>query len=113
MRSAGLQRQIIVLLAVAALAMIGLAVAGLVLVIAVRGGPDWTAVLPVGLALLGLIFLWQAWSVSRDHFIALERLKGAVVSLAGNTSARLPRLRDEAKSEIQGLHAALAALDAR
>ena len=113
MRSAGLQRQVIVLLAVAALAMIGLAVAGLVLVIAVRGRPDWTAVLPVGLALLGLILLWQAWSLSRDHFIALGRLKGAMVSLAGNTSARLPRLRDEAKPEIQGLHAALAALDAR
>jgi DNA polymerase-3 subunit epsilon len=112
-RSAGLQRQVIVLLAVAALAMIGLAVAGLVLVIAVRGRPDWTAVLPVGLALLGLILLWQAWSLSRDHFIALGRLKGAMVSLAGNTSARLPRLRDEAKPEIQGLHAALAALDAR
>jgi DNA polymerase-3 subunit epsilon len=51
--------------------------------------------------------------LSRDHFIALERLKGAMVNLAGNTSARLPQLPDEAKPEIQGLHAALAGLDAR
>ncbi len=113
MRSAGQQRQMIVLMAGAALAMIALAVAGLVLAIAIGGGPGWAAVLPVGLAFFGLIFLWQAWSLWRDHFIALERLKGAVVSLAGNTSSRLPQLRDEVAPEIQGLHAALAALDAR
>ncbi len=113
MRSAGLQRRVIVLLAVAALAMIALAVAGLVFVIGVQGGPEWIAVLLLGPALIGVIFLWQAWALSRDHFIALERLKGAMVSLAGNTSARLPQLRDGAMTEIQGLHAALAALDAR
>ncbi len=113
MRPAGLQRQVIVLLAVAALAMIALAVAGLVFVIGVQGGPEWIAVLLLGPALIGVIFLWQAWALSRDHFIALERLKGAMVSLAGNTSARLPQIRDEAMPEIQGLHAALAALAAR
>jgi PAS domain-containing protein len=86
---AGLQRQLLVLLAVAALAILGLAVASLILVIA-AGGADWTVALPAGLAFLGLVFLWQAWSV-----------------------ARLPRLGDEAAPDIQSLHAALAALDAR
>ena len=105
---AGLQRQLLVLLAVAALALVGLAVASLVLLIA-AGGADWTVVLPVGLALLGLLFLWQVWSVARDHAVALERLKGAMVSLAGDRSARLPQLGDEAAPDIQGLHAALAA----
>ena len=65
MRSAGLQRRVIVLLAVAALAMIALAVAGLVFVIGVHGGPEWIVVLLLGLALIGLIFLWQAWALSR------------------------------------------------
>nr|NIS43876.1 hypothetical protein [Desulfuromonadales bacterium] len=55
MRSAGLQRQLLVLLAVAGLAMVGLAVASLVLLVAARGGTDWTAILPLGLALFGLL----------------------------------------------------------
>jgi len=112
--SAGVRRQVIVLLAVAALVMVGLAVVGLGFVIGFHGGPETVAVLTGGLLFLGLLLLWQAWAVSREHFIALERLKGAVVSLAGNTSARLPDLRaEDAKPEIRGLHAALAALDAR
>ena len=114
MGSAGVQRQVIVLLAAAALAMIGLAVAGLGFVIGFRGGPETIAIVTGGLLFLGLLLLWQAWAVSREHFIALERLKGAIVSLAGNTSARLPDLRqDDDKPEIRSLHAALAALDAR
>ena len=114
MGSAGVQRQVIVLLAVAALIMIGLALLGLGFVIGVHGGPETIAVVTGGLLFLGLLLLWQAWAVSREHFIALERLKGAVVSLAGNSSARLPDLQDEdAKPEISSLHAALAALDAR
>lgn len=112
MRLAGLQRQLLVLLAVAALAILGLAVASLILVIA-AGGADWTVALPAGLAFLGLVFLWQACSVARDHAVALERLKGAMVSLAGDRYARLPRLGDEAAPDIQSVHAALAALDAR
>ncbi len=112
MRLVGLQRQLLVILTVAALAIVGLAVAGLVLVIADRGAP-WVAVLPVGLALLALLFLWQVWSLSRDHAIALERLKGAMISLAGDRTARLPELGDEASPDIRALHAALAALDAR
>lgn len=101
-------------LAVAALAMVGLAVGGLVLAIATRDGATWIAVLPVGLALVGLLLLWQAWSLTREHFIALDRLRGAMLDLAGNSSARLPRLRaEEAKPELQGLHAALSALEIR
>ena len=112
MRLAGLQRQLLVLLTVAALVIIGLAAACLVFAITAHSA-HWVAALPAGLALLGLIFLYQVWSVARDHAIALERLKGAIVSLAGDRTARLPRLGEEQGSDIRGLHAALAALDAR
>lgn len=114
MASPGVQRQVILLLIVVALTMIGLALTALIFVVGLDGAPKWFAAFSGGMLFLGLLFLWQAWAVWREHFVALERLKGAVVSLAGNTSARLPELReDEAKPEIRSFHAALAALDAR
>jgi DNA polymerase III subunit epsilon len=110
----GVRKQLIMLLAAAGLAMIGLAIGGLALAIAARGGAAWIAILPVGLALVGLLFLWQAWSLTQEHFIALERLRGALLHLAGNASARLPQLRaEETGPELQGLHAALSALESR
>jgi DNA polymerase III subunit epsilon len=114
-RKSGVASQVLVFSALAALAMIGLAIAGLLLVAGSRGdGGDWPLFVLLGLALLGLLFLWQVWSLLRAHFIALERLRGAVLNLAGNATARLPLLRDgEAESEIRNLHAALAALEVR
>ena len=109
-----MRRLAVILLAVAALAMVGLAAGGLVLAIAAQGGAKWLAFAVVGLAALGLLFLWQVWSLLRHHVAALERLKGAVLNVAGNSSARLPRFRaEEATPEIHGLHAALTALEAR
>lgn len=115
MRTSGVQRQIAVLLALAALVLTGLAAAGLALIVGYgRPGTQWTAVLPLGLGLFGAILLWQVWSLSRAHFIALERLRGAVLNLAGNASARLPQLDlEQAQREIRSLHEALAMLEAR
>jgi len=113
-RKAGAQKQMAVLLASAALAMIGLAGAGLVVLSGGRGAGDWIAVVPFGLALFGVLLLWQAWSVARAHFFALDRLRGAVLNLAGNSAARLPLLReDQADAEIRDFHAALARLESR
>ena len=113
MRKASAQRQMAALLAAAALAMFGLAGAGLFVVLG-GGGGDWIAGVPFALALLGGLLLWQAWSLARAHFFALDRLRGAVLNLAGNPTARLPVLReDQADAEIRDFHAALARLEAR
>ena len=113
MRLAGLERELTLLLAVAAIVVLALAAAGLAFAVAFRGVLDWIALVPVGLAVVGVVLLWQVRSLTREHAIDLARLKGAMLSLAGNTAARLPQLSETAKPEIQGLHGALAALDAR
>jgi len=110
----GVQRQVAVLLLFAALALAALALDGLLRAIAGGEGIAWTTVVASGLAILALILLWQVWAVSRQHFVALDRLRGAVLNLAGNASARLPQLREEeAYSEIHAFHAALATLEDR
>jgi len=113
-RKSGVQRQVVVLLLFAALALVALALDGFLRAVGGRGDGYWTTFVALGLAFLALILLWQVWTVSRQHFVALDRLRGAVLNLAGNASARLPQLReDEADSEIRAFHAALATLEAR
>ena len=109
-----MRKQVAVLLALAAVAIVGLVLIGLLSAFDGRSGGDWTAFVPIGLMLLALVLLWQVWSLAQEHFTALDRLRGAVLNLAGNSSARLPQLReDDADAEIRDLHAALAALDVR
>ena len=114
MAGGGVQKHVLVVLATAAIALTALAALALGLAAGLRGDVLVFAVVASALLSLGLLLLWQAWSVTREHFVALERLKGAVISLAGSASARLPVPREDGvTAEIRDLHLALAALDAR
>lgn len=113
MRS-GLARLLAITLALVGLALLLLAAEAAFLLL--DSGRDPT--LPgAGLALsllLGGFALWHAWGLAAQHSRALERLRGAVVTLAGNESAVLPQLPpDETDADVARLHGALGALTAR
>lgn len=108
------ERRLTVVLAAAGLVLAGLGLLGLALMVGADGLSDWRAFLALGLLAIGALLLWYGRDVVRRHFIALERLRGAVVTLAGDPSARLPLLDDpEVDLEVQRLHQALQALAAR
>ncbi len=108
------ERRLIVVLAAAAAALAGLGLLGLAVTVAADGLDDWRSYVTVGLVALGGLFLWFGLDVARRHFISLERLRGAVVTLAADPSARLPILEDpEVDLEVRRFHGALQALVAR
>ena len=94
------------------------ALAGVALGAAVLGATLGLGVLsyllPAVVAICGLAALWYAHELLGGHFQALERLRGAVVTLAGNPSARLPVMaEEEGDLETRRLHGALEQLVAR
>jgi len=103
-----------------ALLVAGLVLLSLVLVLAAVLGtlaaPGHTALALAGVAValvVGLVTLWALHGLVAGHFRSLDRLRGAVVTLAGDPDAVLPLLREETDSEVAVLHAALADLAAR
>ena len=113
MRS-GLARLLAITLALAGLALLLLAAEAAFLLL--QSGRDPT-LLGAGLMmclLLGGFALWHAWGLAVQHGRALERLRGSVVTLAGNESAVLPQLPEEGTdADVARLHSALGELTAR
>lgn len=110
----GLARLLATALAAAGLAL--LLIAGGAALLLFESGRDPT-LLGAGLLLcllLGGFALWHAWGLAAQHGRALERLRGAVVTLAGNESAVLPQLPPgETDADVARLHGALGELSAR
>ena len=108
------RRGMAVSLALAGLALAVLAVAAGLLLLGGEREPTLIGALVVAALAVGGFALWHAWGLTLARWRALERLRGAVLTLAGNEAAVLPRLPEgEADDGIVRLHGALADLAAR
>ena len=109
----GTRRAVALALIVAGLALAGLIVVAGWLVFGHDAGLRG-AMAAVLAALAGCFALWYLHETLGVHFRALERLRGGVVTLAGDPSARLPLLREgDGGREVERLRDALSALTAR
>lgn len=95
-------------------ALLVLAAILLVQVIDLAGNPGLAELILAVCVASGGFALIYAYQLLRQHFTALERLRGTMVTLAGDRSARVPVIEpDEADTEIDRLHGALSDLEAR
>lgn len=108
-----LRGQILAPLAVLALALVLLAAAAWLAPSEWRGMSLWSF-LVAGLGLLAGCMLWWLWRLISDHLRALERLRGAIITVAGDPTSSLPVCAPEGSAgELDALHGVLTDILAR
>lgn len=107
-------RTLALTLSVVGLALAVLLMLGIALLAQTDDNRTFWGVALVACLIVGGFALWQAWTLIAEHFRRLERLRGAILTLAADESAVLPQIAGgEAGGEIVRLHGALADLVAR
>ena len=101
-------------LAAGGAALLVLAVVALMHMIDLAEGPGLFGLVLALVVALGGFALIYTYQLLHQHFTALERLRGTVVTLAGDRAARMPVVNsEEVDPEIRRLHGALSDLEAR
>jgi DNA polymerase-3 subunit epsilon len=110
----GTWRGILISICVAAAALAVVAGFAAGRVFAAGGDPGLGAAVQGGAVIVAALAFWHGISLVNRHFRELERLRGAVVTLAGDPNAVLPRYEPgEGGAEVERLHGALADVAAR
>ncbi len=113
-RPTGTLLAVAVALVAGAAALLALAAVVLMQVIDRGGNPGLPGLVLAIAVALGGFALTYAYQLLRRHFTTLERLRGTVVTLAGDRTARVPLVTSEAGDpEVRRLHRALGDLEAR
>lgn len=113
-RPSGTLPAVVLALAAGGAALLILAALVLTQAIDLAGNPGLPGLALALAVALGGFALVHAYQLLRQHFTALERLRGTIVTLAGDRTARVPVIKPEAADpETRRLHDALGDLEAR